>query len=160
MTFEEYDNSEVLSLISHPIAIITVCREGKLNGMTAAWVSRISIDPPVVCVSISPQRHTWESLEPTDHFGVSLLGKGQERLAMAFGTTSGRNTDKFTDNNVDPFIGAEGIPLISGSLGAFVCRKLKAVEAGDHIAVFGEVVQAWKGPDIKPLQWYRSEIRK
>ncbi len=158
--FETIEVSQVLSIISHPVAIITTKKGEKMNGMTAAWVCQISIDPPIMCVSISPLRHTWEMLEKTDYFGVSLLGDGQERIAEVFGTVSGRDTNKFGVLGIEPIIGKEDVPLIPGSLAAFVCKKKDAVEMGDHFAVFGEVVEAWKGRETPPLRWHRSKFDK
>jgi flavin reductase (DIM6/NTAB) family NADH-FMN oxidoreductase RutF len=97
-------------------------------------------------------------IEGTEHFGVSVLGKGQERIAEIFGTKSGRDTNKYNTLGIDPFLGAKDIPLIPESLAAFVCKKVHAVEIGDHFAVFGEVVEAWKGPETRPLRWFRSKF--
>lgn len=156
---DRYDKGKALSLISHPLAIITVRQGEKLNGMTAAWLSRISIDPPIVGVSISPSRYTWEMLQGSEYFGVSLLGTGQEEAAKVFGTESGRDKDKFEMLGIEPMMAAHDIPLIEGTLAAFVCKKLRTVEIGDHHQVFGEVVEAWKGKDMEPLQWFGSQFR-
>ena len=159
MTFKPLDRKKALSFISHPIAIITA-NDGKLkNGMTAAWVTQISIDPPILCVSISPNRYTWKMLENTEYFGVSLLGNGQERVAEVFGTTSGKNTDKFAAMGMDPFMAMENIPLIPESLAGFVCKKTHQTEQGDHWALFGEVMEAWLGPDNEPLNWFKSAYK-
>ena len=158
MNFKPLSVSKALSHISHPVAIISVRKGEELNGMTAAWVAQTSIKPPIVYVSISPNRHTWEMMRNTDYFGISLLGIGQERIAEIFGTMSGRDADKFGTLGIDPFLATEGVPLIPNSLAMFVCKKLKAVEMGDHFAVFGKVVEAWKGPEVKPLGWHKSNF--
>ncbi len=158
--FEPMDVNEALSHISHPIVVVTARRGEETNGMTAAWASQISIEPPIMCVSISPERYTWEMLEGAGYFGVSILGQGQERIAEIFGTVSGREGDKFSMLGIDPFNAAEGIPLIPGSLAAFVCKKLDAFKQGDHFAVFGEVVEAWKGGELEPLRWFRSKYHR
>jgi flavin reductase (DIM6/NTAB) family NADH-FMN oxidoreductase RutF len=157
---ESLEVSVALSNISHPVAIITTRSGEKINGMTAAWVAQTSIDPPIVYVSISPLRYTWEMVDGSDHFGVSLLGYGQEEIAEIFGTTSGRDRDKFGILGIEPFIALKDIPLIPSSVVAFVSKKIKCVEIGDHYAVFGEVVEAWKGPDSEPLGWFRSKFKK
>ena len=157
--FQPLDPKKALSFLSHPVTIITA-NDGKLkNGMTAAWTTQISIDPPILCTSISPLRYTWKMLENVEYFGVSLLGNGQERVAEVFGTTSGKNTDKFAAMGMDPFMAMENVPLIPGSPAAFVCRKGDCIEQGDHFAVFGEVVEAWLGLDNEPLNWFKSAYK-
>jgi len=157
MTFKPLAPSKALSHISHPVAIITVNDGKKLNGMTAAWVTQVSIDPPMLCTSISPLRHTWDMLRDAEYFGVCMLSKDQEKESTFFGTKSGRKLDKFKALGIEPFMAAHGVPLIPGSVAGFVCRKSHQVEQGDHWALFSEVVEAWKGPDTQPLNYFRSK---
>ncbi|MDO9538359.1 MAG: flavin reductase family protein [Thermoplasmata archaeon] len=154
--FKPLTTGKALSFISHPVAIITVNDGKKINGMTAAWVTQISIEPPILCVSISPKRHTWKMLAKVEYFGVCMLAEGQEKIANVFGTKSGNNVDKFGMMDIAPFMGAHKVPLIPDSLAGFVCRKSHQVEQGDHFALFGEVVEAWKGPEKRPLNWFKS----
>jgi flavin reductase (DIM6/NTAB) family NADH-FMN oxidoreductase RutF len=154
--FKPLAPGKALSHISHPVAIITVNDGKKMSGMTAAWVTQISISPPVLCVSISPKRHTWDMMENVKFFGVSMMGKGQEKESDFFGSKSGRKTDKFKAMGIGPFMAAHGVPLIPGSVAGFVCRKTHQTEQGDHWALFGEVIEAWKGPDVQPLNFFKS----
>jgi flavin reductase (DIM6/NTAB) family NADH-FMN oxidoreductase RutF len=147
---------KALSHISHPVAIITVNDGKKLNGMTAAWVTQISIDPPMLCTSISPLRHTWDMLAEVDYFGVCMLSKDQKEESNLFGSKSGKKLDKFKAMGIEPFMAAHDVPLLPGSVAGFVCRKTHQVEQGDHWALFGEVVEAWKGPETVPLNFFKS----
>ena len=155
MSFEELNPKRALSFLSHPVTIITVNDGKKMNGMTAAWTTQISIDPPILCTSISPKRFTWSILKDAEYFGVCQLAKDQEDISNLFGSKSGRDTDKF--EGMEPFMGAHQIPLIPGALAGFICRKTHQVEQGDHWAVFGEVIEAWQGSDERPLNWHRSK---
>lgn len=154
--FKPLAPSRALSHISHPVAIVTVNDGKKLNGMTAAWVSQVSISPPILMVSISPKRHTWDMLEDVEHFGICMLSKDQESESNYFGTKSGRRTDKFKAMGIEPFMAAHDVPLLPGSVAGFVCRRTHQVEQGDHFALFGQVVEAWKGPDAPPLNYFKS----
>jgi len=154
--FSPTDPGDALSYITHPVAIITA-NDGILkNGMTAIWLTRVSGDPPVLCVCISPKRHTWKMLEGREYFGVSILARGQEDIGMTFGTKSGRDTDKFSMLGMEPFMAAHDIPLVPGSLAGLVCRKTHQIMQGDHWVLFGEVVEAWEGGGDAALNWQRS----
>jgi len=155
--FKPLAPSKALSHISHPVAIITVNDGKKLNGMTAAWVTQVSIVPPMLCTSISPLRYTWGMMKNLEHFGVCMLSKNQEKESTFFGTKSGRKLDKFKALGIEPFMAAHDVPLIPGSVAGFVCRKTHQVEQGDHWALFGEVVEAWKGSDVPPLNFYKMD---
>ena len=155
--FQSLDPKRALSFLSHPVTIITA-NDGKLkNGMTAAWTTQISIDPPILCTSISPKRYTWSMLENVEYFGVCQLSKNQIEASNIFGSKSGRNIDKFELMGLEPFMAAHDIPLLPGSLAGFVCKKTHQVEQGDHWALFGEVIEAWQGSEEKPLNWHRSK---
>ena len=54
---------QVLHLFPQPVAIIGAVRDGEMGGLTAAWVTRVSVDPALVLVSIGHERHTWHLLE-------------------------------------------------------------------------------------------------
>jgi len=159
VTFQHLDTKNALAFISNPVTIITTNDGNLKNGMTAVWMSPISIEPPILCVSISPKRHTWDMLTCLEYFGVCQLAKGQEGIGMKFGTGSGRDADKFELLGMEPFMASHDVPLVPGSLAGFVCRKTHQVEQGDHWALFGEVVEAWKG-DGQPLNWHRSKYQE
>jgi len=156
MTYKPLDISKSLRYLSHPVAVITVNDGKQLNGMTAAWITQISIEPPILCTAISPKRHTWDMLKDIDYFGVCQLADFQKDISNIFGSLCGRSANKFEQLDIVPFMGAHNVPLIPNTIAAFVCRKTHQVEQGDHWAVFGEVVEAWKGPEARPLNWHRS----
>ena len=149
---------EAIKYLTLPVVIVTARKGEKVNGMTAAWISQVSAKPPIIMVAIRSERYTWELMKDTEHFGVSVLKEGQEGIAEFFGTVSGWEKDKFAEMDVEPFYSREGIPLIPDSLAAFVCRKREVVEIGDHLAVFGEAMEGWKGEDGNPLIWYRWKV--
>ncbi len=157
MNFEPLDPKRALSFLSHPVTIITANDGKTLNGMTAAWTTQISIDPPILCTSISPLRYTWDMLKDVEYFGVCQLSKSQTKESKVFGSKSGRDTNKWKIIGKKPFMGAHEVPLVPDSLAAFVCRKTHQVEQGDHFALFGEVIEAWQGSEEKPLNWHRSK---
>ncbi len=95
---EELDVVEAMREIPHPVVIITSGNvdEGIVNAMTAAWVSRVSWNPPLIMVSVSPKRYTWELLNRYREFGVNIISSDLARDAVeVFGSLSGRDYDKF-----------------------------------------------------------------
>ena len=68
---------QVLHLFPQPVAVIGAVREGELGGLTAAWVTRVSVNPALIMVAVGHERHTWHLLETAACFSVSLLGEDQ-----------------------------------------------------------------------------------
>ncbi|MBI5000351.1 MAG: flavin reductase [Euryarchaeota archaeon] len=157
-SFKPVKPGVALSNLPMPVTVITVKKGSAINGMAAAWVSQVSIKPPMLMAAISPKRYTWEMMDGVELFAVCVLGEGQKQVGKVFGSVSGRSKDKFKLLGIKPELGRGGTPLIPGSTAAMVCAKKDCVLAGDHYIVVGEVVEAWKGSDAAPLTWYRAEM--
>lgn len=151
--------------IPHPLAIITVGDPEdpkRRNGMTAAWISRVSWNPPLVMVSIAPSRHTLQLIKEFGEFAVNIVS---ERLADAasniFGYLSGRDTDKFARAGIEPERArAVRAPVIREAPVVLECRVRQYVAAGDHVLVLGEVVAAYRNSDEKPVTWLNGQVRR
>lgn len=81
-------------LLPWPVTLIGACHQRKHNVMTASWVSQVSFRPPLVMVSITPERHTYGLVEKSREFVVSILAEDQAEVANFCGSRSGRNVDK------------------------------------------------------------------
>jgi len=148
-----------LNEIPHPIAIVTVGDygvKGKYNGMTAAWVSRVSWDPPLVMISISPKRYTLELLKEYKEFAINIVPASLVKSALeVFGNLSGREVDKFEVSGVKVEKGRKiKTPVILDASVVIECTLENMVEAGDHYIVIGKAVEAYKIKNEKPTIWY------
>ncbi|MCS7385755.1 MAG: flavin reductase family protein [archaeon GB-1867-005] len=156
---ESLDPIYALNQIPHPVVIVTVGEygvKGKYNGMTAAWVSRVSWDPPLVMVSISPKRFTWKLINEYKEFAVNIVPKSLIKQAVdVFGSMSGREVDKFEVSGVKVEKGRKiKAPVILNASVVIECTVENIVEAGDHYIVIGRAVEAYKISDEKPTIWH------
>jgi flavin reductase (DIM6/NTAB) family NADH-FMN oxidoreductase RutF len=140
MNKEEQMQEIVTKGISHGVYIITVRTKEKINGMTAAWVSQVSMKPLMLMVSIAPARHTHNLIKESGFFAINALDESMQNYAAAFGFKSGRKVDKF--QNVPYFDAPHGSPILNGSLAFFECKVADIFHAGDHNLFIGEVVAA------------------
>jgi len=136
----------------HPkpaVIVISVDRSGRANGMTAAWTTPLSISPPLVGVSISPRRYTYELVKSSGEFTINVLDRRYASQVHYVGTVSGRGRDKLAEvgftlrksRSVKP-------PHIGEALAVLECVVEKDVEAGDHVFFIGRVVEAYAKPDV------------
>ena len=130
----------VSKAISQGVYIITVRTKEKINGMTAAWVSQVSLNPLMLMVSIAPARHTHNLIKESGYFAINVLAEEQENLANYFGFQSGRNVDKFKDKNY--FDAPKGSPILKDAFAFFECKVADTFKAGDHTLFIGEVLTA------------------
>jgi len=126
--------------IPGPVAVITTKYKNKVNGMTAAWVAQASFNPPLIMVSIAPERYTHELIQNSKILAVNVLSAMQIKIAKHFGFTSGKNIDKF--ESVIYEIKKTGAPIIKDIYAYFDCHILSAVRAGDHTIFIAEVQES------------------
>ncbi|MBE0567818.1 MAG: flavin reductase family protein [Krumholzibacteria bacterium] len=131
---------EALRLFPQPVAVVGVARHGELGGLTAAWVTRVSMVPPLVVVSIGHARRTFDLLEGAAEFTVSLLAEGQVTEARLFGLHSRRDRDKWAETP-HVLLGA-GVPALARCAARLLCAVESRFTTGDHDCVVGRVTAA------------------
>ena len=56
-----------------PAVLVSVCgREGKHNIFTAAWAGTVCTNPPMVSVSVRPERYSYHMIRETGEFVINL----------------------------------------------------------------------------------------
>lgn len=146
--------AEALKRITSGVYIITTRYKNRINGMTAAWVSRVSFSPPMICVAIGKTRYTHELIQKSRIFAVNILGENQIDIGKHFGFKSGRDINKF--KGIPYEIKVTGAPVLKETAGYLDCKVNGSCEAGDHTVFIGKIMDAGVNPKIKPLI-YRKE---
>jgi len=131
---------EALHLMPAPVTIIGVRAGAELGGLTAAWVTRVSVDPPLLVVAVGHERRTWELLAAADEFSVSVLRENQVAVARLFGLHSRRDIDKWAETGHDRL--GDGVPALSDCAARYLCRLVDRFTTGDHDCIVGEIVSA------------------
>lgn len=130
--------------ITYPTPAWVVCtydREGRANGMTAAWGGICSSKPPAVTVSIRPSRYTYDNLMERKAFTINVPSEAHVKEVDYFGIVSGRKEDKFAAARLTP-VKSELVdaPYIAEFPLVMECRLLQTVEVGVHVLFIGEIV--------------------
>lgn len=78
-------------------AVMVSCTDGKENNniITIAWTGIICSDPPMLYISIRPERHSYEMIKNTGDFVVNLPNKRLCKALDFCGVKSGKDVDKF-----------------------------------------------------------------
>lgn len=132
-----------------PYALITsLDSRGRPNAMGASWVSRVSLAPFLIMVSIAPERYSHEGIELNKEFVVCYPSAGQEKGAMICGTRSGRDVKKIEKAGLETVPSLKvAPPTIKDSTVAFECKVIDEHIAGDHTLFIGQVVAMTGTPD-------------
>ena len=125
-----------------PAAMITVAdKEGNSNIFTVAWVGTVCTNPPMLTISVRPERHSYNMIKETGEFVVNLT---TEDLAFATdycGVRSGRDTDKWKDTGLTKEPATKvSVPLIKESPVNIECKVVRVDELGSHHMFLADVV--------------------
>lgn len=133
------------------ITVVTVTDpEGQPQGLTVNSFTSVSLNPPLVLVSIDLRSSVLPHFHSHQRFAVNFLAHDQEGISRIFATPSVRRFEGLTWH-----FGELGSPLLENCLAHLECSTLKSVDAGDHTLFIGEVHRA-ACRDGKPLIYFNS----
>ncbi|MER7465728.1 flavin reductase family protein [Streptomyces sp. NPDC097981] len=133
---------------------------GEDVGMTATAFMSVSLEPPLVLVSLREGSRMDDLLAEQPLWAVSVLADDQVQVASRF-SMKNRISDRLLFAGL-PHVRGEvsGAPLLTGALATLECRTENRVEAGDHTLVIGRVLtSALPAPDSPPLTYFRGRYR-
>ena len=128
----------------HTVLISCVGNSGKPNITTVAWAMPVSGSPPLVAISVSPQRHSFNLIRESGEFIINVPTLEQLQAVYACGSFSGRSFDKFKKAGLTP-IPAKKVkaPAIRECVAHIECTVENEVTAGDHTIFVGKIVAAY-----------------
>jgi flavin reductase (DIM6/NTAB) family NADH-FMN oxidoreductase RutF len=134
MTGEEL--REVMRRFPAPVAVVTTELDGDRFGLTVGSLVSLSLEPPLVGISIGKDSSSHEPIRRAGSWAASLLSSEQTAVAQHFARSGIPPLALWV--GVDVRDGTHG-PLVEGSLGWLECRTVSEHEAGDHTIFVGEV---------------------
>ena len=125
-----------------PAVMVSVAdKKGNNNIITVAWAGTICTNPPMLSISVRPERHSYNMLKETGEFVVNLT---TEELAFACdycGVTSGRDVNKYEKLNLTPLkMQNVNAPGIAESPVNIECKIREIKELGSHHMFIADVV--------------------
>ncbi|NBE54639.1 flavin reductase [Streptomyces sp. YC537] len=130
-------------------------------GMTATAFMSVSLDPPLVLVSLREGSRMDDLLAEQPRWGVSVLSESQRHIAGRF-AMKGRISDRLLFADIPYVRGPKsGAPLVGGALATLECETEQRVEAGDHTLIVARVLTA-SVPSAEggPLAYFRGRYRQ
>lgn len=129
--------------------------------MTVSSFTSLSLEPPLVLVSLHKSTRTHDLVTRSKAFAVTLLSEEQEAVSNRFAGKDTENDNRYT--GLETFTLETGSPLLAEGLAFFDCRVVSQYDAGTNTVMIGEVVAAQANPDgdkIPPLVYFNRDYRK
>ena len=127
----------------YPLPVVMVSaadKEGRDDIITVAWAGTVCTNPPMVSISIRPERYSYHMIRETGEFVINLT---TEELAFATdycGVKSGRDVDKFKETGLTREK-AEKVkaPMIAEAPVSIECKVKEIRELGSHHRFIAQV---------------------
>lgn len=152
------DAQELRRVMGHFATGVTVIttkdKSGAPNGLTANAFMSLSLEPPLVIISVDKKATCYPCFELENGFTVNFLSEDQEEISRRFAT---KGADKFADLKWRP--GANGAALIEGVLGSVECKINECYDGGDHTIVVGEILSVAANGD-RPLLFFKGKYQR
>lgn len=132
------------SVILNPVPVVMVtsrCKDGKDNVFTVGWVGTVCTKPPMLSISVRPERLSHKYISETMEFTVNMPTSKLTKAVDYVGVRSGKTVDKIKEMK---FTMKEGTnvssPYIDECPVSIECKVKTVIQLGTHDCFIAEVV--------------------
>lgn len=141
------------STLLAPVPVVLVSCGGRLeqpeNIITVAWAGTVCSDPPMLSISIRPERFSHGIITATREFVVNIPTQDLAKATDLCGMKSGRDTDKFALAELSRAAGeVVSAPLVAECPLNLECKVKKTVKLGSHDLFIAEIVAVHVAPEL------------
>ncbi|WP_346893326.1 flavin reductase family protein [uncultured Roseibium sp.] len=133
------------------VTVITTRTPEGTQGMTASAFMSVSLDPPLIAISIDRQSRTLGKILEAGCYAVNILSRDMQPHALHF---AGRTDDTLTNL----FQERHGMPTLHGAAAILVADVVHQVEAGDHVLLLGHIRHLDHDPAAAPLVYHAGQF--
>lgn len=136
-----------------PTGVVAVAARvgGVLVGLAASSFTSVSLEPPLVSVSIANGSKTWPRLRRATRLGVTILADHHRVVARQL---AGPVDARFT--GLEVAFSDDGAVTLTDGLARFDTTIYREIEAGDHTIVLLRLHAIEYAADSLPLVFHRS----
>lgn len=150
-SFSSSDFRQAMGRFATGVTVVTT-PHGKdgVHGMTANAFTSVSLDPPLVLVSVDKRANTHRLIPQAKRFAINILRRDQRDVSNHFAGKPNTEVEKKLKYDWQ-----NEIPLLSDCLASVSCCLWANYDGGDHTLYVGEVV-GLRVSEGDPLLFYRG----
>ena len=119
-------------------------RNDQINVMAVAWIIPVNVDPPLIAMSIRPERYSYPMIQERGEFVVNIPTFTQTRDVLFCGRRSGRNTNKFQNTHYTTQEARKvNVPIINECIAHLECKVEETIPLKDHDLIIGKIFSAY-----------------
>ena len=148
MTKKTFKGSTILNPV--PVVLITSQnKEGKVNVFTVGWIGTACTKPPMITVSIKPERLSYDNIKETEEFVVNLPTSSMTRIVDYCGVVTGKKEDKIKKLGLNLNSSSlVSVPALTDCPINIECRLKNITTLGTHDLFLAEIVSVAIDEDI------------
>ena len=124
-----------------PAVLVSCGDRERSNLLTVAWTGTVCTNPPMLSISVRPERFSYPMILERMEFTVNLTTEAMARATDWCGVRSGRDYDTWKETGLTPEPGvAVGCPSVKESPLSIECRVREVMHLGSHDMFVAEVV--------------------
>ncbi|MGL4874489.1 MAG: flavin reductase family protein [Clostridium sp.] len=132
------------SVVLNPVPVVMIStkdKEGKDNIFTVAWAGTVCTKPPMLSISVRPERLSYENIKENMSFVVNMPSSNLVKKVDYCGVRSGRTNDKVEECNFT-MIPCDEIEAsyINECPVSIECKVNKIIPLGTHDLVIADVL--------------------
>ncbi len=131
----------------HPYNTSLITSKGKnekINIMAVAWITPVSVNPPLLAMSIRSERYSYNLIIDKEEFVVNIPTFEQAQKVLFCGRRSGRTHDKFEKAKLTPLKAKRvDVPIIGECVAHLECKVVRTIKLGEHVLIVGQIIKAY-----------------
>jgi flavin reductase (DIM6/NTAB) family NADH-FMN oxidoreductase RutF len=140
------------------VAVMTAVHDGQRYGMTVNSLASVSLEPPVVSVTLRQLTHTHDLVVKSGEFSVTVLSSNQGGLSDRFAGKIPDIKDRFEGVPTETLV--IDAPLLKGGIAYFNCRVMSSMPIGENTLFIAEVIEARGEGEGEPLVYHNRVFWK
>ena len=124
--------------IPSPLGIIGSHADGEFNGMTASWITQVSMDPALIGVGIDNKSVTFKLMNQSNFFTLNMFSPEYTKVFVKFSKPAeysegflNKEPITLTDNTV---------PIFDNASVWFELKTVQKINLGTHTFFIGEII--------------------
>ncbi len=137
------------------VVIVTSIHEGQQYGMTVNSFTSISLEPPLILVTLKKLTHTHDLVVKSGQFAVTILSAEQRELSERFAGKVPNILDRFEGVQTERLF--SDMPVFKNGMAYLHCRVVNSMPVGENTLFVAQVIAAHGEGEGNPLVYHNRE---
>ncbi len=136
------------------VTVVTAAHGIERHGMTVSSFTSVSLDPPLIVISLQAESRTHKLVKLAGAFAVTILSAHQHEISELFAGHAPETVDRMAGLELETLV--TGAPALKAGLARMDCRVVQAIPVGMNTLFLAEVVGMSVETEGQPLVYHNQ----